>query len=53
MQKSGTTSVGKLSLKIVEATIAQSALPQATCKNTFQSYISIVYNSQLFKTSAA
>jgi len=53
MQKSGTVSVGKLSLKIVEATIAQTALPQATCKNAFQSYISIVYNSQLFKTSAA
>lgn len=45
--------MGKLSLKIVEATIAQSALPQATCKNTYQSYISIVYNSQIFKTSAA
>ena len=45
--------MGKLSLKIVEAQISQAALPQATVKNTYQANISIVYNSQIFKTASA
>ena len=45
--------VQKLSLKIVEATIYPQALPIATCKNTYQSYISVVYNNQIFKTASA
>jgi len=42
-----------LSLKIVEADVQPQALPVLCNNNTYQSYVSIVYNKQMFKTASA
>jgi len=40
-------------LKIVEAELQTHALPVLCNNNTFQSYVSVVYNKQMFKTASA
>jgi hypothetical protein len=52
MQTKGGT-VNRLSLKIVEAQISQNSLPAALCKHSYQAYVSLVYNNQIFKTASA
>jgi Ca2+-dependent lipid-binding protein len=44
---------GKLSLTIVEASIAAHALPSVISNGAFQSYVSLVCNKQMFKTACA